>query len=132
MTTTKAPNVQGVEIQLNGTTYVLPPLPIKAYSKFGALKKINAIQSDLIKMNKDGNIGDISQQTICDLVALIGMALRRNYPDLTDDEVEDGLDDIVTLFGLFNFIISQNNSVKRDMEQARKNALKELAQKATK
>lgn len=130
--TKTVPNVKGVDIELNGTTYVLPPLPIKAYSKFDALKKINAIQEDLMKLNDDGNISAISQQTICDLVSLVGMALRRNYPDLTDEEVEDGLEDIVTLFGLFHHIISQNNAVKKDMEQARKNALKELAQKTMK
>lgn len=124
-----APNVKGVDIELNGKTFVLPPLPIKAFSKFDALEKINAIQTDFEKMQGSSNLGALSKETIINLVSLVGMALRRNYPDLTDDEVEDGLDDITSLFNMFQYLISQNIEVKKKMEEARKNALREFVTK---
>lgn|SRR5574344_543836 len=123
------PKVKGVTIELNGTEFILPPLPVKAFSKFDAIDKINAIQADFDKMKNGGSIGALSKETIINLVSLVGMALRRNYEEITDDEVEDGLSDITSLFNMFQYLISQNADVKKQMEEARKNALREFVTK---
>jgi hypothetical protein len=50
--------------------------------------------------------------------------LQRNYPGVDDSVVEDGCEDIMTLFSLFQYLISQSEEMKQRIEAAQKNALK--------
>ena len=122
----KAPNFKGVEIELAGTKYILPPLPIKAFSKGDATTKIQRIQADFKKMQGDDFA--ISSESINDLVSLVTMALQRNYPGIPEDDVENGCEDIMTLFGLFQFLISQSNEMQNRIAEAQKNALREFVE----
>lgn len=127
----KTPNVKGIDIELNGEKYILPPLPVKAYSKGDASEKLKSLQNALSNIGGDNGMADaFSQTNVSDLVALTTMALKRNYPEITEDQVEDGFEDIMTLFGVFQYLISQNKEVQAKMEEARKNAFKELAVKS--
>lgn len=128
MATKKTPKFQGVDIVLDGETYALPPLPIKAFSKGNASEKIKRIQDEFKAMEQAQGM-TISQEGIADLVSLVTLALQRNYPALTEDVVEDGCEDIVTLFGMFQYLIAQNDIMKAQMENARKNALREFVEK---
>jgi hypothetical protein len=114
---------QGVDIELGGETYVLPPLPIKAFSKGDASAKIQRIQNEFVEMN-DKQMLTISQESVSDLVALVTMALGRNYPQIDEATVEDGCEDIMTLFSLFQYLISQNDEMTKRIEEAQKNALR--------
>lgn len=118
----------GVEIVLGGETYILPPLPIKAFSKGDASAKIQRIQNEFMKMNEEQSFA-VSQESVADLVSLVTMALQRNYPGVDEDIVEDGCEDITTLFSFFQYLISQNAEMTKRIEEAQKNALRAFVEK---
>jgi len=118
----------GVDIVLGGETYVLPPLPIKAFSKGDASAKIQRIQQEFMKMKDEGTV-IASQESVSDLVSLVTMALGRNYPQIDEDVVEDGCEDIMTLFSMFQYLISQSDELKKYMEEAQKNELRAFVEK---
>jgi hypothetical protein len=113
----------GTEITLGGESYILPPLPIKAFSKGDASAKIQRIQKEFMQMNENNTFA-VLQESVSDLVSLVTMALGRNYPQIDEDVVEDGCEDIMTLFSLFQYLISQSEEMKQRIEAAQKNALK--------
>lgn len=121
----------GVEIVLGGETYILPPLPIKAFSKGDASAKIQRIQNEFMKMNEEQSFA-VSQESVADLVSLVTMALQRNYPGVDEDIVEDGCEDITTLFSFFQYLISQNAEMTKRIEEAQKNALRAFVEKKEK
>ena len=118
----------GVDIVLGGETYVLPPLPIKAFSKGDASAKIQRIQQEFMKMKDEGTV-IASQESVSDLVSLVTMALGRNYPQIDEDVVEDGCEDIMTLFSMFQYLISQSDELKKYMEEAQKNELRAFVER---
>jgi hypothetical protein len=118
----------GVDIVLGGETYVLPPLPIKAFSKGDASAKIQRIQGEFMKMKDEGTV-IASQESVSDLVSLVTMALGRNYPQIDEDVVEEGCADIMTLFSMFQYLISQSDELKKYMEEAQKNELRAFVEK---
>jgi hypothetical protein len=118
----------GVDIVLGGETYVLPPLPIKAFSKGDASAKIQRIQKEFVQMN-DENTFAVSQESVSDLVDLVTMALQRNYPGVDESVVEDGCEDIMTLFSLFQYLISQSEEMNKRIAEAQKNALRAFVEK---
>jgi hypothetical protein len=122
---------KGVDIELGGEIYVLPPLPIKAFSKGDASAKIQRIQNEFVEMN-DKQMLTISQESVSDLVALVTMALGRNYPQIDEATVEDGCEDIMTLFSLFQYLISQNDEMTKRIEEAQKNALRAFVEQKDK
>jgi hypothetical protein len=122
---------KGVDIILGGETYVLPPLPIKAFSKGDASAKIQRIQNEFSEMNNKQTFA-VSQESVADLVSLVTMALGRNYPQIDDDVVEDGCEDITTLFSLFQYLISQNEEMTKRIEEAQKNALRAFVEQKDK
>jgi hypothetical protein len=119
----------GVEIELGGDIYVLPPLPIKAFSKGDASKKIQHIQSEFMQMSGNENSFNISQESISDLVSLVTMALARNYPQINEDIVEEGCKDIMFLFSLFQHLITQSEEMNKRIEEMQKNALRAFVEK---
>lgn len=123
MASKKNVKFNGTEITLNGEVYVLPPLPIKAFSKGDASAKIQRIQKEFSQMNQENTFA-VSQESVSDLVSLVTMALQRNYPGVDESVVEDGCEDIMTLFSLFQYLISQSEEMKQKIEAAQKNALK--------
>lgn len=118
----------GVEIVLGGETYVLPPLPIKAFSKGDASAKIQRIQKEFVQMN-DENTFAVSQESVSDLVDLVVMALARNYPQIDENIVEEGCEDIMTLFSMFQYLISQSEEMNKRIAEAQKNALRAFVEK---
>ena len=83
MTTTAAPKIKGITINLGGADYVVPPLSLGAFEaqhdRFSALS---------------GGITEGPQLTI--IIDAAHAALRRNYPAMTREEVADaiGLDNM--------------------------------------
>lgn len=118
----------GVEIELGGDIYVLPPLPIKAFSKGDASAKIQRIQKEFVQMN-DENTFAVSQESVSDLVDLVVMALARNYPQIDASIVEEGCKDIMFLFSLFQYLISQSEEMSKRIAEAQKNALRAFVEK---
>jgi lactate dehydrogenase-like 2-hydroxyacid dehydrogenase len=74
-------------------------------------------------MNQENTFA-VSQESVSDLVSLVTMALARNYPQIDESVVEDGCEDIMTLFSLFQYLISQSEEMNRRIAEAQKNALR--------
>lgn len=72
--------IDGTPVKLGGTEYIVPPLNLKA---------VRLIQPLLPKLNSM-NLQD--PETIDAMVELVHVALKRNYPDLTKDAVEEIVD----------------------------------------
>ena len=123
MASKKNVKFNGVEVTFGGETYILPPLPIKAFSKGDASAKIQRIQKEFAEMNQENTFA-VSQESVSDLVSLVTMALARNYPQIDESVVEDGCEDIMTLFSLFQYLISQSEEMNRRIAEAQKNALR--------
>jgi len=121
--------VKGIEIELLGEKYVLPPLPIRAFSKGEASAKLKKINDDMQNINKDG-LGAITAESWCNLVDLVTTALQRNYPAITAEEVENGFTDVEALMGVMQNLVSQSDTFKARVEQERKNVTEKfLAEK---
>lgn len=125
------PIFKGHEIILSGKEYILPPLPIKAYSKGDATERLKKIQEEGKSLKEDG-ITAFSKESINSLVSLTTTALQRNYPEITEEDVEDGFSDLMSLFECFQYLLSQDKVVQQKMKEAQKNVLAELAKKAGK
>jgi hypothetical protein len=71
----------GVEIEMVGKTWVVPPLTLGQLRRLGS--KVEVMSAD--KSMMDPEVVDA-------VVAVVTAALRRNYPDLDEDQVADMLD----------------------------------------
>lgn len=78
---TDTAKIEGVTVKMNGTDRIIPPL------NFKALKAMRAEIETLT--NIDGAPSDTQMATV---VKVVKAALIRNYPNITDEEVEDGID----------------------------------------
>lgn len=76
--------VKGIEIELSGEHYVCPPLSLGSLEKL--LPRINAFEGNAASVEDIGVVADAAW-----------MALKRNYPDMTRDQVADAI-------GLENFL----------------------------
>ncbi|MGB8366353.1 MAG: hypothetical protein ACLQUZ_05455 [Rhizomicrobium sp.] len=72
--------ISGIEIELGGEKYVVPPLNFKAVREH--MDAISAMTTGV----------PLSSEQIDRSVALILAAMRRNYPQLTQDGLEELLD----------------------------------------
>lgn len=79
---TQQPKYRGVPVYFDGREWVVPPLSVRQFRDNLAL---------LIEP-----VGEVSGENalsrMTKFVPVIGMALRRNYPDVTDDYLLDALD----------------------------------------
>ncbi len=73
---------QGITITINGEERVAPPLTL------GAMRKL----LPLIKTLNIDKKGVPSDEDFGTMVAVVHASLVRNYPDITPQEIEDGLD----------------------------------------
>lgn len=74
--------IPGVIIEMGGTDYTVPPL------NFAAVKKVAAKLPSLKDMK--GGLPDNEQ--IDTMVEIIHLAMKRNYPEITADELIELLD----------------------------------------
>jgi hypothetical protein len=116
---------KGHEIELAGQKYTMPPLSPYAYAKYGASKKLQKIRSEVEKMQNTTNFGELSEESFMNLIELATLALKRNYPDITEDVVGDGFYDGFGIIGLLQFLISQDEQVQAKIQEQIKNAHKQ-------
>ena len=73
--------LEGVEVELNGVTFVAPPLNFKALKRL--LPNIQTLPAT----------GALTTEAdVMTAVDVVWSALARNYPEMTIDDVLDGLD----------------------------------------
>lgn len=94
---------EGTTITIQGQKYIVPPL------SFSGMKKI---EQDLLVLN-DPKSTDFSK--ICVMVKAIKLALRRNYPDMTDEQIEDMID-VGNINNVFDAIMGASGLEKKPGE----------------
>jgi hypothetical protein len=76
------PPYSGVEVYMGGKVWVIPGLSVKQFRLYkGTLAEL-------------GEIGDRlgATETFDKVIPIVTAALQRNYPDVTDEQVEEMLD----------------------------------------
>ena len=85
----------GVEVHLQNMTLEIPTLNFKLMRE-GALAKLDIVIDAFEAMQKGAESGvnrlSLPDDAIDAAVDLVWMAAKRNYPDLSKDQVADGLD----------------------------------------
>ena len=76
------PRFAGIEVAIGGTVYTVPPLAMRSVRAL--MPKIQAIE-----IEPSGIPTEASMEYVFDIMHA---ALRRNYPELTRDEMADALD----------------------------------------
>lgn len=120
------PKFKGIEIELAGKKFSLPPLSPYAYAKDDAGAKIKVIQQGIEQLQQTQDFGGLSPEVFMNLVELTWLALKRNYPEITMDEVGEGISDGMTAVGLLQYLISQDENVQqqiKDRMELEKNVL---------
>lgn len=136
-------NFVGVTVLIFNKEYTMPALSPFAYAKAKAGEKIASIQKELVAVQGEAEkmaielgkeIPDISkvnhsklafsEESYLSMIELVTLALKRNYPEITEDEVGNGIVDGMTLMGLANHLVSQNEKIKEEMDKHIKNAQK--------
>ena len=90
--TTKEHLVLGVEMQLGEHLYTVPPMLLKDLSatvREGLLQKLSGIQKRVAEGEEDAALFDDGFNA---LVTLTHRSLKRNYPEITTEQIEDLLD----------------------------------------
>ena len=117
MSEKKLMKFRGVEIDIAGEIYILPPLSPFAYAKANAGAKIKVIQDGIKEMQGAQDFGGLNPEVFMNLVELTWLALRRNYPDITEDEIGEGLSDGMVALGLLQYLISQDAEVQAKIKE---------------
>ncbi len=71
--------IDGVKVTIGRRDFIVPPLNLKAVKRVGQLVPV--------MMAADGSVESIDAA-----IEVIHLALKRNYPELTRDELEEELD----------------------------------------
>lgn len=95
---------KGIPKELGGVTYVIPPLPL------GALEQLQAQGIAL-----DDNIN--SPQQVTTVIDVAHIALRRNYPELTRDQVGE-LIDLGNMVEVFEAAMDVSGVLRKALEDA--------------
>jgi len=95
--------IEGVNITLGGRDYIVPALNFRA---------LRACQPDLdlISHTDEGAFGAERMAAIC---RIAHAAIRRNYADVTIDEIEDGID-LNNVADVITAVLGQSGLVKTD------------------
>lgn len=100
MAETKELKYSGVPVFMDGRQFIIPSLSVRQFKESMALLMADAgvVQEDLVVAIASGNHGKVAElrgkieDHMNKLVPIIGMAIRRNYPEVTDENLFDMLD----------------------------------------
>ena len=79
-------NFPGVPVYMNGRNYFIPSLSVRQYRE-----NASSLESALEAREGETAAAFVSRVAAA-TIPVIGIALRRNYPDVTDDQLDDWLD----------------------------------------
>jgi hypothetical protein len=109
----------GTKVALQNMNLVLPPLNFAAYRIHGALKKLNMIFEGVKRTQEEGTIA-LSDEEMDAAIDLIMLSAVRNYPEITREQIMEGLD-FDTLGKILPCLVSMN-SLDKAKEITEKNA----------
>ncbi|MDO5686760.1 MAG: hypothetical protein Q4G42_05180 [Neisseria sp.] len=96
--------IKGITLNLGGNDYIVPPIAL------GALEQLRERLQDF-----DGNVQDIKQ--IGTVIDCAHAALKRNYPEMTRDDVAD-LIDVGSMIDVFEAIMDVSGLIRKQQEAA--------------
>lgn len=107
----------GTEVELQNMTIVAPTLNFIAYRDHDALKKLNMVIAELKNVEASGEIA-LSPEAINAAIELVWLSAVRNYPEITIDEIAEGLD-IDNLGVILPKLVTKNKiaEVKEEVEK---------------
>lgn len=105
----------GQVVELQNMKVIMPPLNFVAFRRKGAAKKLDQIIQSTQNISADGGF-DIPDEVFDNVVELTHMAISRNYPDITLDEIEEGLD-FDNMQGIIQKLMVQSNLAKLEKFQ---------------
>ncbi|MBU2701181.1 hypothetical protein Ga0466249_002295 [Sporomusaceae bacterium BoRhaA] len=77
---------EGTEVSFRDKTYIMPDLPYIAYEDYEAMIKIVDIARSLDAMHGNPLLNPFTGKTLKDARKLIMLAIKRNYPDIDEEE----------------------------------------------
>lgn len=98
--------IKGIDIEMDGITRVVPPLN---------LESLELLQDRISAFN--GNVVDKNSIQLIKDVALA--SLKRNYPDMTMEEVTRGLD-VANMGPIFKAVMDVSGLIRQDIEDQKK------------
>jgi len=111
---------EGTEVKFREKTYIMPDLPYTAYEDHEAMIKLVDILRSLDAMQGNPILHPFSGKTLKDARILVMLAIKRNYPDLKDEDFIKDLrvvDLFVAVGVLANREVSVQEMVKVDKEK---------------
>jgi CO dehydrogenase/acetyl-CoA synthase delta subunit len=95
--------IKGVEFEFgNGEKFIVPPL---------SLGSLDILEAEYGKMNEWEK--KIDKKFVLDVV---GLSLRRNYPDITDDKLKNELLDVSNMNGAVNAVLDIGGLIRSTQE----------------
>lgn len=76
---------KGQDVQFAGETFVMPDLPYIAYEEYDAFEKITNIVTAMAKMESGLMSNPLKKEVFADARLLVFLAIKRNYPDLSEE-----------------------------------------------
>lgn len=110
----------GTEVELQNMTIIMPTLNFQSFREKGAMKKLNKVVKALGRMEQTQEF-DLTDEELDTAVELVWMAAQRNYPEISKEQIAEGLDFDV-LGKVMPVLISKNPLGKvREVSDAGKN-----------
>jgi len=100
----------GVEVQLQNMVLEIPTMNFRLMRREGALVKLQILVNEFDSMGEkvtDGHSQLMSDAALDAAVDLVWMAAHRNYPDLSKEQIEEGLD-MDNIKDIIPILISRN------------------------
>ena len=111
--------IEGNKKEINGVTYIIPTLGGKAYRVGKAFDRLGRLQDEFKNVNPDdpNSLQSISSECMEDLYILIYYAFERNYPGVTQDEIDRlvDLDDAMDIFPML--VTRKTGEVKEGLKK---------------
>jgi hypothetical protein len=102
---TATPKVKGVQVEFsNGTTMTVPPLNLAA---------VETLQDRLATFK-----GGMDKESVALMVDATLLALKRNYPDMTRDQVVNDLLDLGNMEEVMQAVMDVSGLRRKEQEQA--------------
>jgi hypothetical protein len=79
-------NFPGVPVYMNGRNYYIPSLSTRQYRE-----NASVLENPPVPEDGEKSASYVARATEA-MLPIIGIAMRRNYPDVTNDQLEDWLD----------------------------------------
>lgn len=95
----------GIVKTIGGTEYIIPPI---------SLRTLQIMQSEIEQINQSV----MDAKSIDTAITVIHSALKRNYPQITLDEVGD-LVDVGSMFDLFEVVMDVSGLKRKAIEEAK-------------